>query len=126
MVALAIRSVARRRPGAGFAALRHARRPGADAANRLQRIMELEILDALCLQLLGGRGEARVGLFVLFEQRVVDLFLVNQVPSQVAFAERGTRGIVGEIGRAQVRNPVTTAQLVSRLLLEKKKTSKTT
>src|SRR3546814_13997134 len=56
---LAVRSVARRR--GGFAALRHAGGLRADTTNGFQRIMELEILDALRLQFLRGRGEARVG-----------------------------------------------------------------
>src|SRR3546814_6143834 len=82
------RSVAARGFRGGLSGLRHARRPRADPPDRLQRIVELEILDALGFQFLRGRGEARVGLLILYEQPVVDLFLVDQVAAQVAFAER--------------------------------------
>ncbi len=45
------------------------RRVAAEPGDGLQRVMELEVLDALGLQLLGGGGEARIGLAVVLDRR---------------------------------------------------------
>ena len=54
---------------------------------RVDRIIELEVLDALLLQLLGRRREARIGRVVALEQLVLDLGLVEQVAAQIGLAD---------------------------------------
>src|SRR3546814_11196777 len=71
--------------------LRRAAEPG----DRLDRIFELEVLDAFLFEILGGRRKARIVLGVLGQDRVVGLDLVDQVAAQDVFAKHRTRHVLG-------------------------------
>ena len=62
---------------------------------RVQRIVELEVLDALLLQLLGACRETRIGRVVALEQLVVDLGLGKQVPAKIGLADELAVLVVG-------------------------------
>src|SRR3546814_15730549 len=77
---------------AGRGDLRRAAEPG----DRLDRIFELEVLDAFLFEILGGRRKARLVLGVLGQDRVVGLDTVDPVAAQDVLANeqigRETRG----------------------------------
>jgi len=54
-----------------------------DPLQRVDRIIKLEVVDALLLQLVGGGFEPRVGRVIALEELVVDLGLVEQVAAKV-------------------------------------------
>src|SRR5690348_7163214 len=63
------------------------RRHPSKPLERIERIIELEVLDPLLLQVLGLRAEAGIGGRVALEQLVVDLGLGEQVLAKVRFAD---------------------------------------
>src|SRR3954469_22858718 len=63
----------------------HRRRQPLD---RVQRVIELEVLNALLLEVLGLGGEARVGGVVGLQQFVFDLRLGQQVAAEVDFTDQ--------------------------------------
>src|SRR3546814_10158862 len=65
--------------------------------------MELVGLDALLFQLLGGGGEAGVGLAVLLNHLVLDLELVDEVAAKVGLAE-GRAVLVIRVGQLRHRD----------------------
>src|SRR3954468_17106290 len=73
--------------GRAGAAGRGRRGVAAEARDGLQRVMELEVLYALGLELLRGGGEARIRLAVVLDDVVVDLDLVDQVAPQIRLAK---------------------------------------
>src|SRR5207253_1589346 len=81
---------------------RRRRRDGpGNPLQRIDRIIKLEVLDTLLLELGGSGREARIGGVVALEQLVVDLRLVEQVVPQVGLA--GDRPVL-VIGIRQLRH----------------------
>src|SRR5687768_7926252 len=74
---------------------------GGEPLQRLDRIVELEVLDALLLELGRGHGEARIGLVVMLEQLVVRLGLADQMAPKIGLAN--PRPVL-VIGVAQLRD----------------------
>src|SRR5687767_14599206 len=74
----------------GLAAGRGDRRAArSEPLQRLDRVVELEVLDALLLELGGGHREPRVRGFVMLEQLVVGLCLAQQVAAKIGLADPG-------------------------------------
>src|SRR5688572_19184371 len=74
----------------------------AGAAQRLDRVVELEVLDALLFQLRGGQLEPRVLGAVRLERVVLEVHFVDEVAAQVAFAQQ-VLGALGGIRIAELR-----------------------
>src|SRR5690349_12580112 len=66
----------------------------AGAAQRLDRVVELEVLDAPPLELGGGQLEARVLATMRLERVVLEVDFVDEVAAQVAFAQQ----VLGALG----------------------------
>src|SRR3546814_936776 len=104
-------------------------------------LMQLEILDALFLEFVGGQLETRIGQLVAFESGIVESRFVDQMPALVRFAQDILAALfrigIGKLwhgnvrlaphflnrenGRAHVYTPVPHQQHVLRLTLEKPK-----
>src|SRR5690349_10233019 len=79
----------------GTAAAGRDRRRGSEALQRVQRVIELEVLYPLLLQLVRSRGEARIRRVVAFEQLLVDRVLCQQVLAKIRLAYELAILIVG-------------------------------
>eukprot|EP01136_Pigoraptor_vietnamica_P040559 Opistho-1_new@12604 len=80
--------------GLGRSAPGHPRGRGGAGDGR-QRVMKLEVLDALLLEILDARGEAWIGLGVFLEHRIIDLGLVEQMAAQIGLAQHRPGLVVG-------------------------------
>src|SRR3546814_11263461 len=61
---------------------------GRGAAQRLDRVMQLAILDALFLEFVGGPLATRIGQLVAFASGIVESRFVYQMPAPVRFPQR--------------------------------------
>src|SRR3954464_4595534 len=66
----------------------------ADARDGLDRIIELEVLDALLLEVFGRGGESRIYLAVILDDVVADRRLVDQMAPEIGLAQPRPRLVI--------------------------------
>src|SRR3546814_8235837 len=91
-----------------------------DRAGPSMRISADRLATLSALQAPAKRGELILTTVAAITQRTLTPFRIRQLATTLAAGQRIDRDAL-EIGRAHVRNPVTNAHLVCRLMLEKQK-----